>query len=316
MPVVLERSWVGHRVVVRRAVSRSDDGRVLFGDVVGDLIELGAERAVIDSSSGPVEVTLQHIATAKAVAPSTRDILALEATCARGWQARETTELDGWLLRANDGFTGRANSVLPVGQLHIPLADALGQAQAWYHQRGLPLKLQTALPARRLLDAAVREEGYDASPDVHVLMARLDCLPAIEPTAMVALAAGPDERWLDRYRDGSLPPVARALLTRHDRVTFASIERDARVIAIARGVVDDGWLGVTAVEVDAEFRREGLASAVMAELWRWGAEQHQARYSYLQVESTNAGALALYQHLGYWHHHDYRYLIEPTATNL
>jgi ribosomal protein S18 acetylase RimI-like enzyme len=50
----------------------------------------------------------------------------------------------------------------------------------------------------------------------------------------------------------------------------------------------------------------------MAALWRWGAEQHQARYSYLQVESTNVAALALYERLGYWHHHDYRYLTEPS----
>jgi GNAT superfamily N-acetyltransferase len=317
MPLVLERSWVGHRVVVRRAVSRSDDGRLLFGDVVGDLIELGAERAIVDTSSGPVEVRLDHIATAKAVIPSSRDILALEATCARGWRARETAELDGWLLRANDGFTGRANSVLPLRQLRLPLADALAQAGDWYHARGLPLKLQTSLPARQLLDAAVREEGYDTSPEVHVLMARLDCLPPIDVKAdelasAVQLADAPDERWLGRYRDGTVPAAARELLIRHDRVTFAAIERDARVIAIARGAVDDGWLGVTAVEVDPEFRRQGLASAVMAELWRWGAERHQARYSYLQVESTNFAALALYERLGYWHHHDYRYLTEPS----
>src|SRR3712207_7331084 len=38
--------------------------------------------------------------------------------------------------------------------------------------------------------------------------------------------------------------------------------------AVARGVVTDGWLGVTAVTVAEEHRRRGLATAVMGALQR------------------------------------------------
>ncbi len=48
----------------------------------------------------------------------------------------------------------------------------------------------------------------------------------------------------------------------------------------------------------------------MTRLWQWGAQVHQARYTYLQVESVNAPALALYTKLGYWHHHEYRHLTD------
>jgi GNAT superfamily N-acetyltransferase len=85
-----------------------------------------------------------------------------------------------------------------------------------------------------------------------------------------------------------------------------------RAVAVARGAVDDGWLGVMAVEVDPAYRRQGLASAVMAQLWRWAADRGATR-SYLQVLTDNAAATALYAKLGYWVHHDYHYRVEPSG---
>ena len=84
-----------------------------------------------------------------------------------------------------------------------------------------------------------------------------------------------------------------------------------QVLAIGRGVVDDGWLGLTAVEVAPEHRRRGLARAVMAAVHGWGAE-HGATHAYLQVSADNAAAVALYDRVGYWVHHDYRYRSDPS----
>jgi ribosomal protein S18 acetylase RimI-like enzyme len=63
---------------------------------------------------------------------------------------------------------------------------------------------------------------------------------------------------------------------------------------------------VLAVAVEPAFRRRGLATAVMARLWQWGAERG-ARRGYLQVEAANAAAVQLYRKLGYAIHHDYHY---------
>ncbi|MGI8696803.1 MAG: GNAT family N-acetyltransferase, partial [Mycobacteriales bacterium] len=81
-------------------------------------------------------------------------------------------------------------------------------------------------------------------------------------------------------------------------------------IAVARAVVDDGWLGVTAVEVAPPHRRRGLALRMMASLTRWGAG-HGAVTSYLQVREGNAAANALYDRLGYTTHHRYHYRAGP-----
>lgn len=251
--------------------------------------------------------------------PTTADELALEAVAAAGWRPAETHRIGGWLLRANSGFTQRANSILPLRQPGMPLDEAIETARAWYAARDLPLIFQVPTESRRLLDAELGERGWDFSADVHVMTSVVEPGTGDQTTAEVT--SSPDDAWYARCRDGAgAAPEARGLLTRHDRAGFASI-RDAgdRVIAIGRGAIDehaDGslWLGVFAVEVDSAHRRQGLARAIMAALHRWGAV-HGARRAYLQVESTNEAAVRLYERLGYTVHHDYRYRHDPLAES-
>lgn len=314
MPNVLEQRLVGRRVTVRRVLGRNETGRTVYGDVVGDLLSLDASTAVIDTRNGPVEVSLDTMVIAKPAPPSTADELALQTVAASGWRAAETGHVGGWLLRADHGFTSRANSVLPLRAPGLPLEHALAQARAWYHQHGLPVRLQVPSEARRLLDAELGERGWPMYDATLMMAARLDQLHvATRPDVEVRLEAAPDDAWLLRYRDGAAPPdIARALLSRHDAVVFAAVRDGSNCLAVGRGVVDDGWLGISAVEVDPAARRRGLAGAVMAALWQWGRER-DAAHSYVQVRAENDGAIAMYEKQGYYVHHDYRYRIDPDA---
>ncbi len=292
-------------------------GSDMHARVLGS-VELDVETATIESRAGRVEVPLSTVVLARIAPPSTRDELDLEAILARGWRAAETSSVGGWLLRASGGFTGRANSVLPLGPPDQPLDDALAEAHAWYSARDLPLKVQVPTNARRLLDAGLAERGWPASPDVHIMAARLHTVmsrPGPEARSDVALELhpAPDDDWLARYRDGAgTAAAARGVLTRHERVMFAALRREGQVLAIGRGTVDADWLGVTAVEVDPAQRGQGLASAVMRALWRWGSAEGATR-SHLEVSEENTAALAMYRQLGYWVHHDYRYRCAPST---
>jgi GNAT superfamily N-acetyltransferase len=315
MPLVVEPSWRGRRVSIRRALDHVFEGRVRFGDVVGDLVGLDSQTAVVETRRGPVEVPLDRVALARLVTPSTADELALEAVAARGLRPADQERLGGWILRANGGFTHRANSVLPLRQPELPLDEVLAVAHRWYTERGLPVLLHIPVEARRLLDAELGERGWPADQLTRVLVARLDALaPPGAPAPPVVVEPAPDDGWLALYRGGQgAEEPARALLTRHDTVAFASIRVDGRTVAVGRAAVDDGWLGVMAVEVDPGHRRAGLASAVMAALWQWGAAAGAVR-GYLQVSADNAPAVALYSRLGYWLHHEYHYRTEPEGS--
>lgn len=125
------------------------------------------------------------------------------------------------------------------------------------------------------------------------------------------LRPAPDAAWLAGYasRGTALPPGALPVLTGAEDVVFASVRRPddpASPVAVARGVLVDGWLGVSAVTVAEEHRRRGLATALMARLTGWAAGRG-AHSTYLQVAAANTPARALYRRTGFIEHHRYHY---------
>ena len=309
MPVMLSARLLGRRVVLR--YRRSDGVLPPLSDVVGELASLTETTAIVTGPHGPVTVDRAAIVAARAVAPHRREILLLQRIARRGWRAAEVAELDGWQLHADRGWTGRANSVLPLATPCRPLPELLAEADRFYAERGLPLQVQIPLPARGLLDAELAGRCWTLERPTTVLTRPVE--HAAGPAeAEVTLEETPSPDWLAgyHYRGGPLPEHAVRLLTRHDQVRFASVRRDGAVAGIARGTVDEGWLGVTAVEVADGHRRSGVGRALMAALLSWGADRGADR-CYLQVEDENTGALEFYRRLGFTEHHRYHYRLAP-----
>src|SRR5580693_4508172 len=89
----------------------------------------------------------------------------LERVAAAHWRGTEEERLGGWLLRAAGGFTGRANSALPLGDPGLPLDDALAAVTRWYRDRGLTPMI--AVPAPLDADADADADG-DGELDEHL----------------------------------------------------------------------------------------------------------------------------------------------------
>ncbi|WP_370324544.1 GNAT family N-acetyltransferase [Euzebya sp.] len=241
--------------------------------------------------------------------------LDLERIAALGWQAPDTAHLGGWLLRAAGGFTGRANSVLPLGDPGVPLDDALDQVRDWYARRGLSGLVVVPEPSRSDLAAALADRGAtDAAAPVAVMVAPVDGV-RVEAAGDhdIEVVRHPEAAWLARFADyrgvDRLAPVVGDVLTRGD-VAFGQVKVDGEVVGIGRAAVAEGWVGLTAVSVDGAHRRRGIARAVAGALVRWGAGRG-GRDVYVQVTSTNEPALGMWRRLGFVDHHTYRYLTLP-----
>lgn len=316
MPVMLEEGLLGRRVVIRYRRTRPA-GQPPLSDVIGTLTELTADSATVLTRNGPEFIDRQSVVAAKPVQASTREILNLERISRLGWRAAHRTELDGWLLFTDQGWTGRANSALPLVSLTRPLDEVLPELRVYYAARGLPTLIQVPLPARDALDLELARRSWSRERPTVVLTRPIEPLPtpATDSHVLAEFADAPEPDWIAayHYRGGTLPDFARELLTRHHQVTFASLRRAGRTVAIARGVVDEGWLGVTAVEVPPDCRRQGLAGRIMAELLAWGRSR-AAQQCYLQVDEGNQAALTLYAGLGFIEHHRYHYRVEPDAN--
>lgn len=294
---------VGRRITVRM---RTPSGSAT--DVVGDLRVWTDDRFVVrDRDDTDHELARRDVIAGRLVAsrPAPPRAAALERIAAAGWPAVETEPLGRWLLRAAGGFTGRANSVLAVGDPGVPFDDAVRLVRAWYADRDLPARAAVVSPSAE--DDAFAVRGWTASPAVLVQSAGVGEVLERLPSAGVDVDVHdtPSTAWLARYTArGEVTETGRRVLTGGAAVGFAQAGDEPT--AIGRGVVTGDWLGLSAIEVAPTARRRGLGTAVTAALLRWGAERGATR-AYLQVQTDNASARTLYAGLGFRTHHRYRY---------
>jgi GNAT superfamily N-acetyltransferase len=332
---------IGHRVVVRRHAGQQD-GRQVFSDILGELVDLTETEITIRTTTRLARIPVGSVSHAKRV-PRRRRLTATEAlerVAASGWPAPEQDRLGDWLLRAAEGWTARGNSALPIGDPGHPLAAAVDAVQEWYRARQLPPKIAIADPVGGRLTAELTRRGWAPSPPTLVQTAALPAattaaLPDPEHHPRVRLDAAPTDAWLSAvatYKapthkgpthqgpthqapahrtpptDEALPHSARHILTSVPAARFAGVYADdGSPLAVGRGVIADDdrrWLGISLVTVDRAYRRRGLGRAVVADLIGW-AVAAGATKAYLQVEEHNATAVAMYCGLGFATHHAY-----------
>ncbi|MEU2829031.1 GNAT family N-acetyltransferase [Streptomyces lavendulae] len=311
---------VGKRVSVRRVEGEAGVPPV-FSDAVGVLTSWSQGVLTITRKDGvSVHISESSLVAGKVVPPAparrrgpAASFEELARVTARAWRPLESEALGEWTLRAAGGFTRRANSVLPLGDPGIPLDGALARVSAWYAERGLPAYVQAATGAagtQELLCAELERRGWvnEVSAEVRIgALAPVGEADADESvSAAVTLTRTPDEDWLGRYGKVRDPELARRMLVEGPSVWFASLGGGR---AVGRMVVDGRWAGFGAVTVDPGYRRRGLATAVMAVLARRALEEG-ASAAWLQVETDNPGARALYDGLGFATHHAYHHFRE------
>ncbi|WP_328420146.1 GNAT family N-acetyltransferase [Micromonospora sp. NBC_00389] len=344
---MLRQQDLGHRIVVRRIVGIRE-GRPLFSDALGELVELSETHLTLATAQGPLRVPVAQVHRAKRVPPTRRPtaaaVVALERAADEAWPAPTRGRLGDWLLRVADGWTGRANSALPIGDPDRPLPAAVDAVERWYAQQGQPAMINTPLPLAAPVGAELDGRGWGSRPPTLVQTARLPLSApsdagrtprAGSPTAagspdeqpgaadevaldhasvVIELAGAPSEEWLAvaAGRKGGLPDAARHVLTAVDQVRFAHGYANGTLVAIGRGTVtgQGRWLGLSLIEVLPAARRQGLARRVIDTLATWGASAG-ATHAFLQVEQRNTAAVALYQRLGFTTHHTYLTRVAP-----
>jgi len=310
----------GMRAVVRQRIEHG------VTDALGDVVAMDADTVSVRTRTGLVVIDRAAVVAAKEVPPRTTRRGAphlaismddLERIMVDGWPPLERAELGGWLLRAAAGFTGRANSVLPLGNPGVPLSDAVDRCESWYDERGLRRLFSLFGPAGFAVDddplgRELLKRGYEPFNDTMVLTTATRALPP-EVThasgARVLLESEASPQWWKAWAGyaSANPSAARAVLSGSPDQLFASLEVGGAVVGVARLAFAHVWAGASALHVTPDHRRTGIAVQLMGALAD-AARARGIRSMYLQVTQANSPARALYEGLGFSVHHEYRYL--------
>jgi hypothetical protein len=244
-----------------------------------------------------------------------RDIRQIEEAGLNAWPAHQQILYDGWLLRFADGYTKRANSVMPVYESTLDLEVKINHCEAVYQSNGLPPVFRLTPLAPEKLDSALQGQGYKKLHPTRMLTLTLENWksPVFDAHFIREL---PLEQWMGVFSEisGSLvqkqpahAQILRNILSPH---FTAALEISGKWVACGLGVFERDWFGLFDIVTHPDYRQQGFATQLIAGMIAW-AKSQGATQSYLQVMKDNHPALRLYAKLGYTDAYSYWYRV-PT----
>ena len=298
---------IGKRVTIR--LREADGG---FRDIVGIL---QSEHELINSKFQAISFSKDDIAIWREIkplpdragtgSPLSLRIIELEKLSDTTWPATEIIEFGKWRLRISDGFTMRANSVLPtgagpIGEPPLALADAVEHVIKSYRDKGLTPTFTLPLPIYQELDEYLESQGWQIKVEAQFLIKDIDPIQTeMYSENNFEILDHPSEQWLGLQADHRLKNLMQGYPAR-----YGVIKSGESVKAVGRIATFGTWAIATRLFVDPSHRGKGLAKQLMHRLMVAAKEDGATKIG-LQVDLENAAALALYDSLGFRSHHKY-----------
>ena len=221
--------------------------------------------------------------------------------------------IDGWLVRFSPGKAKRARCINAVAEGRSSVQHRLRECAAVFDQAGLPMIVRItpfSLPAG--LETALEAQGLRPFDDTRVMVLAQWPAADLSLPGGIAISSIGLEAFAQRvgmFRESPLAQrQAHAERLLNSPVPYFAFElRDhGHVVACGQFALESDLVGLYDIYTAPHARGRGLAAWLCRYLLNQAA-QRGARHAYLQVESDNLPARAVYARIGFVDGYAYHY---------
>ena len=240
-------------------------------------------------------------------------IESLEKIAQQNWMPEKIEEIGSWQLRSNRGFSFRANSTLPLGGKGfgapgIQLNQAISRVIDFYAELNQPAIFQILPSIHQELERSIKEIGFRSKGEVRFETMRIDDSVITDVgdflDIQVQISNYPTDDWLELHGDDEIS----AELMLRTPSKYLHLYEESELVATSRAAFTEDWAGISRVRVRQDKQGQGFGKKIMLatlqEIKESGVEN-----AFLQVESENANALAIYHSVGFGLHHYLNYSV-------
>lgn len=243
----------------------------------------------------------------------------LEAVGFRAWPAASVVYDGSWQVRLTGGHPSkRLNCIVPLDPSdYRDMPIRLSKAKKRFADYGRQLVVRETPLAPPEMMRYFETEGWQCfeSSDVMVVdLSRIGLPPAIGHLPSHDIGRFIDASIAVEADDASLKPALAEILSAIKPASgfFIRETQDVGAVGVALCVQDNDLAGILSFAVAPTQRRTGLGTEILASALHW-ARISGARTAWLQVISSNAGAIALYEKFGFRKAYGYRYWRQETC---
>ena len=247
----------------------------------------------------------------------TGEIKIIEDLSLNAWPSHQMQLYDGWILRFSYFYTHRTNCVEQFGSSLLPLEEKIAFCEEVYRRWQTPCIFKITPLSVPEIDKELECRAYEKQNITNVMCRDLpesssdDWSPSTSGP-FTGLYIGdmtvqdriPDE-WIDALfsikgnatvKHLKIVPSMYAAIPKD--VRCVSIRLDKQIVATGLGILDRDYIGIYAIHVRPDFRRQGMARRICETLLAEGVRSGAGK-AYLQVAAENRPAVQLYRSLGF-----------------
>lgn len=233
------------------------------------------------------------------------EIKTIEDLSLNAWPSHQMELYDGWILRFSHFYTHRTNSVEQFGISTLPLREKIPHCEAAYKRWGTPTIFKISPLVSKDFDYILENRDYEIQHTTNVMILKLEEAVLDAPIDEVIVSQSIQREWIDSLLalNGTTNAIHKAIVpTMYNAIAkdtiCVSIQRQGVIIGTGLGILDREYVGVYAIYVREDYRKNGLARSLCTCILKEGIKRG-AKKAYLQVVAGNDSAFRLYQSLGF-----------------